>query len=295
MNATEVLKLARKFGLEIEDNIEFNEMGLDFQVVFVSERNGARWILRVPRRNDLMVKMNYEKNALDFLQQKLHVGIPDWKICERELIAYPLLEDPPVLTFDATTYEVEWNINREKNNLTGSLAQFLIELHTVDIKEASARGLHTLTVDQERTKTLNEICLVKQHIKIGEKPEQRWKAWLDDDGYWPEFLSVVHGDLYAGHVLAKPNGEITGVIDWSEVKIGDPSIDFAGHVNAFGTEGLGELITCYQQKGGRIWSRMAQHCVERSSIAPLKYAVFAIENDSEQHIEAARQQIAALK
>ena len=45
---------------------------------------------------------------------------------------------------------------------------------------------------------------------------------------------------------------ISGVIDWSESHVGDPSMDFTGHLAAFGKEGLKELIGAYEAAGGRM-------------------------------------------
>jgi len=46
---------------------------------------------------------------------------------------------------------------------------------------------------------------------------------------WPPISVLVHGDFYAGHILVDKKGQITGIIDWSEAKVNDPSIDFARH------------------------------------------------------------------
>lgn len=55
----EVLELAHKSGLTIEkDSIQFNESGLDFQVVLAADANGVRWILRLPRREDVLPSLD---------------------------------------------------------------------------------------------------------------------------------------------------------------------------------------------------------------------------------------------
>jgi aminoglycoside phosphotransferase (APT) family kinase protein len=40
-------------------------------------------------------------------------------------------------------------------------------------------------------------------------------------------VAVVHGDLYARHVLVGPGGGLAGVIDWGDVHAGDPAVDLA--------------------------------------------------------------------
>ncbi len=54
MTTLKVKQLANKKGLNIlEDSIEINESGVDFQVAHVTEQNGDKWILRIPRRPEI--------------------------------------------------------------------------------------------------------------------------------------------------------------------------------------------------------------------------------------------------
>ena len=39
--------------------------------------------------------------------------------------------------------------------------------------------------------------------------------------------TLVHGDLYARHVLVDANARPSGVIDWGDVHLGDPALDIA--------------------------------------------------------------------
>jgi Ser/Thr protein kinase RdoA (MazF antagonist) len=43
----------------------------------------------------------------------------------------------------------------------------------------------------------------------------------------PARLTIVHGDLYARHVLVDERGALSGVIDWGDIHLGDPAIDLA--------------------------------------------------------------------
>lgn len=57
----EVLELAHKHNLTIrEDSLQFNESGLDFQVVLARDTDGERWILRLPRREDVLPSVDKE-------------------------------------------------------------------------------------------------------------------------------------------------------------------------------------------------------------------------------------------
>ncbi len=56
-------------------------------------------------------------------------------------------------------------------------------------------------------------------------------AVLDDDAAWRFAPCVTHGDLGPEHVLVSASGDLSGVLDWEEVGIGDPAWDFAWWVH----------------------------------------------------------------
>jgi macrolide phosphotransferase len=128
---------------------------------------------------------------------------------------------------------------------------------------------------------------------VHEKRLVRWKRWLDDDSSWPDFSVVVHGDLYVGHVLVDGSERVTGVIDWSECRVDDPSIDMSSHLMVFGEAGLSKFLAAYERAGGRVWPRVAHHVAERLALAPVAYALFGLESGNEQHLAAAKAQLAA--
>ena len=65
-----------------------NESGMDFLVGFAEEAGtGARWILRKPRRPDVLDRADNEARVLKLIQSHLSVDVPDWRIYTPELIA----------------------------------------------------------------------------------------------------------------------------------------------------------------------------------------------------------------
>jgi len=291
MNTQDILNLAAKHGLQLNDNMTFNEMGIDFKVVFATALDGLPWVLRIPRRTDMGNRILEESKILALAKKHLSVAVPNWKIANQELIAYPLLQEKPVLTYDAETYELTWYMDKGNPNFVPSLAKVLVELHSIPILEAEAMGIKILTPEMVRQEISDRIKLVKSEVGIGSELENRWRRWLDNDPLWPVFSSFIHGDLYAGHILANETGEISGIIDWSEGQVGDPSMDFSGHISVFGEESLKGLISEYEKLDGKVWKNMYEQAVERHAASPLNYAFFAISTKSEEHIQAAKMQL----
>jgi aminoglycoside phosphotransferase (APT) family kinase protein len=52
------------------------------------------------------------------------------------------------------------------------------------------------------------------------------EAFLADEENFSFAPTLIHADLGPAHLLAE-GGELTGVIDWGDVRVGDPALDFA--------------------------------------------------------------------
>jgi macrolide phosphotransferase len=291
MKIKDIQKLAEEHGLILTDKMKFNEMGIDFKVGFATDTDGNQWLLRIPRRTNLGDQIAEERRILCMVRNHLLVQVPDWKIASPELVAYPLLEGKPALTFDAKTYEVSWNMDKESPHYISALAQVLVQLHSIPEDEVIENGLKVLTPESVRTETSERLLLVKSEIGISNELERRYQKWLDSDLLWPEYTKFIHGDLYAGHVLTTKDGDVTGIIDWSTAHVSDTDLDFSGHVAIFGEESLKTLITEYQKHGGEIWDKLFEQAIERAAAAPLAYGFFAIETQDEIHLNGAKAQL----
>lgn len=202
MKNRDIQKLAERNGLILSDEMSFNEMGIDFKVGFATDRDGTKWLLRIPRRTTLGEQIANEKRILQLVSKYLSVQVPDWRIANEKLVAYPLLDGKPALTYDAETYEVTWNMSKENDLYIPSLAKALIELHSIPTEEVLRNNLKVLTPEQVRNEISERLILVKSELGINAELELRYQKWLDNDALWPNFTKFIHGDLYAGHKVS---------------------------------------------------------------------------------------------
>lgn len=291
MTIKDIQILAEAHGLLLTEKMKFNEMGIDFKVGFAIDRSGQQWLLRIPRRNDMGEQIEKEKRILELVKKHLSIEVPDWQISSPELVAYPMLKYNPVLTFNAETYEVSWHMDKDSPKYITSLAKTLVEIHSIPEIEVWGNDLKIMKSSNLRPEIASHLQLVKSEIGISEQLETRYRKWLDNDALWADFTQFIHGDLYAGHVLASKEGIVSGIIDWSTAHIGDPAIDFSGHATVFGEESLKGLIMEYEKQGGKVWDKLYEQTLERAAAAPLAYGFFALETQDESHIAGAKVQL----
>lgn len=283
-----IATLARRHGLALAGEVETSELGLDFRAAFADDESGAAWVLRIPRRPDVWPRAENEARVLGLLKGRLPVEVPDWRIFTPDLIAYPRLAGTTAVTVEPETGTPTWNIDKDSATFVASLARTLAALHAVDPAEAAQAGLKVSSPEAARRAFADDLDRVKREIGVGESLWNRWRAWLDDDAAWPPFTTLVHGDLHVGHVLVDETSRATGVLDWTEAEVSDPSIDFIFHLMGFGESGLDRLLAAYEQAGGRTWPGLRAQARERLAAFPIKYALFALLSGQPEQLAAAR-------
>jgi macrolide phosphotransferase len=288
----EVLELAHQSGLTIEeDSIQFNESGLDFQVVLATDADEVRWILRLPRREDVLQSVDREKRMLDLVAPLLSVEVPRWTICTDELIAYRALSGIPVGTIDPEAKAYVWAIDIENlpDQFYTSLARGLASLHQVSIEQVRAAELPIKTAEEIRSDMKHRMAAVGNEFGVGQALWERWQSWLHNDDMWMQKTVLTHGELHAGHILTNSQAQVTGFIDWTEASVADSATDFVAYYHTFGQEALSKLISAYAEAGGHTWSRMAEHVIELNATSAIGVAEFAIRSGLDEYRQMAMQ------
>ncbi|MBY7143999.1 macrolide 2'-phosphotransferase [Virgibacillus sp. NKC19-3] len=292
MNKQQVVETARKYGLKVkEDSISFNESGLDFLVAYAKDDKGTEWVLRLPRRDDVMPRAVVEKKALDFIHKYVPFQVPVWSIYEDHLIAYKKLTGIPAGTIDPEMHNYVWKMNHENvpESFHQTLAKALASLHTLPRAEAHKAGLSVQTAEGARLLMIERMEKVKAKFGVGESLWNRWMLWVNNKELWPLRTGLTHGDIHAGHTLIDKDTNVTGLIDWTEAKVTDVSNDFVFQYQAFGETALEKLISYYRQAGGIYWPAMKEHIIELSAAYPVAVAEFAIASGLEAYEQMARE------
>ncbi|NDL68834.1 Mph(B) family macrolide 2'-phosphotransferase [Anaerotalea alkaliphila] len=288
----QVIEIAKKHNLILkEETMQFNESGLDFQVVFALDESGIDWVLRLPRREDVMPRTRVEKQALDLVNQYVKsFQAPNWIIYTNELIAYKKLDGVPAGTIDHNIRNYVWeiDINNVPPSFHMSLGRVLAELHSIPNDKATEFGLIVQTPEEARKSMKQRMNNVKTKFGVGEKLWNRWQSWVNDDEIWPKKTGLIHGDVHAGHTMIDKEANVTGLIDWTEAKVTDISNDFVFNYKAFGEEGLEALIIAYKEAGGYYWPKMKEHIIELVAAYPVSIAEFAIVSGVEEYVQMAK-------
>ncbi|MBB3729099.1 aminoglycoside phosphotransferase (APT) family kinase protein [Nonomuraea dietziae] len=205
----------------------------------------GRWIDRRPRRPEVADLLIMETRVMPWLAPQLPLKVPVPRVMDGE---------PLVVRHEAVP-------GRPVTELTAvhgrQLGAFLQALHGADVAGAVEHGLRGAEAAlQERRAFLGRF----REVVVPMVPERaEAEALLDAVEALPAD-TVVHADLGPEHLLAV-DGELTGVIDFSDAHVGDRAIDLSWLL--YGTpppfaEALAEAYAVTGEERGRalLWHRL---------------------------------------
>lgn len=276
----------------VEASAELDGSGLDFLVLHGGDAAGTRWIVRTPRRAEVVAAARVEARALRLVAGRLPVAVPDWRVHTDAVIAYPRLPGVPAISLEGEA--PKWNLDpaAPSQAFVDSLADALVALQAISPAEAVAAALPRKLIEEERRAYAAMIETTREVLAPRPATVARWQAWLEG-ATWPAQLALVHGDLHPGHLLLDEAGAVSGVLDWTEAHFGDPSTDLAMCFGCYGAATFARILERFTARGGVTWPGLAEHAAERWAFFPVMGAAWALRTGSAFALEHSRGQLAA--
>ncbi|MGP4977934.1 macrolide 2'-phosphotransferase [Brachybacterium tyrofermentans] len=281
----DLLALASAHGLELDrSTVRTEEIGLDFRVAFA--RSGTEdWVLRIPRRADVLDRADVEGRLLEVIAPELDAAVPDWRIHTSELIAYPLLPGTPGLTVGADG-TLTWNVDMASPAYAASLGDIVAQLHAVDPAAAAGTGIDVQSPADVREGWRRDLDRVSASFEIAPDLWERWNAWVAEESFWPTRTTLTHGELYPAHTLVHDE-RISAILDWTTAAVGDPAKDLMFHQVSAPPEVFDIAVEHYVRGGGEVGPRFAEHCTEMFAAGAVGYGLFALQTGDPAHRAAA--------
>ena len=192
--------------------------------------NGA-YVFRFPRRQIAAPLAETEGRLLPMLAPRLPLPIPAPTLLGHPADGYPWPFIGHALIPGRTACAAALD-EEQRGRLAEPLARFLAALHATPAEEAARHGAGPDTLARldlaRRLPRARE--LLDRLSRRGELADPRSLGAILDAApptFAPRSDVLVHGDLYARHLLIHADGRLAGVIDWGDVHLGDPAVDLA--------------------------------------------------------------------
>lgn len=222
--------------------------GWDSVALLVNDRD----VFRFAKRPDAAVRQAREAALLPLLADRLPLPIPhythtwtdpDWP--GTRIVGYQLIPGEPLPTDLA---------HPEQSAMQAAqLGEFVSALHAIPVEEARRCGALGGDAASRREAYRGFFASVRTDmLPLFTAQEQEaivafWSGYLDDDACFTFTPTLVHRDLIAEHILVEPaTGHLAGVIDWGDVGIDDPAVDFVGVWRQLGEEFARQMLAAYR-------------------------------------------------
>lgn len=164
--------------------------------------------------------------------------------------------------------------------LAEPLARFVAALHAFPVDEAKTLGarpddIGKLDVPHRARQTRAALVELRDAGVVDGDVVRRLDRVLDVAPRTDFAPALVHGDLYARHVLVDDAGAATGVIDWGDCHVGDVAVDLSLAHHMLPPSAHDAFRRAYGSIDEPTW-RLARFRAVVHATACLKYAVVAL-------------------
>ena len=166
-------------------------------------------------------------------------------------------------------------------------------IHGLSIDKIRQSGVPEFSASEVRENRLAELDRAAATGRIPAALLQRWEAALEDLDLFRFKPTVVHGDVSTGSIL-ELDGEVSGVVNWSNLHIGDPAEDFITFGANVDQEPLDAVKFAYFEKREEADSNLAQRATLYSELAVANYLVTSLKAGNEDDVEWAVSQLEAI-
>jgi aminoglycoside phosphotransferase (APT) family kinase protein len=176
--------------------------GFDFKVVLVDDR----WVVRIPRREQVLSALEQEIVLLPELEAALPVAVPHFEHISHDppFVVYPLIQGTPLI-----------------DEGSDGVRAFLESLHRVQTDVLPPTDW--IASYTEQCAKFEELVFPLLDSGDRSRAQALFAEVETLTGFDP---CVTHSDLGAEHLLVR-EGKLVGVIDWGDARLGDPALDYS--------------------------------------------------------------------
>jgi macrolide phosphotransferase len=208
--------------LDIVETSSFGGGGGDFDCALLTGRDGRHWLVRVPRNERAEAEQSADLVALRALsagvRTRLHFSVSVFA------------GQTPINGTRAIVYEFVYGTKVPLSGVdvarASSIGRAVAAIHALPSSFIADSGLPVFTA-LECLRSC--VTIIDRAAATGLVPAallSRWESATDETRLWQFQPTVINGSLSADSVLWG-GSEVTGVLGWHELRVGDPARDLA--------------------------------------------------------------------
>ncbi|MDQ1548007.1 MAG: macrolide phosphotransferase [Actinomycetota bacterium] len=207
-------------GLDIVETSVFGGSGGDFDCALLTDRDGRHWLVRVPRNERAESEQSADLVALRALsagvRTRLHFAVSAFA------------GQTPINGTRAIVYEFVYGAKVSLGGIdvprASSIGRAVAAIHSLPTSFVADSGLPVLSSIECLRSCVTTIDRAAATGLVPAALLSRWEAATEETRLWQFQPTVINGALSADSLLFA-GAEVTGVLGWQELRVGDPARD----------------------------------------------------------------------
>lgn len=197
----------------------------DFCSALLVDSEDRRWRVRSPRHVEASARLETERQILRAFSPAIRAELPfllptvAGTVRQGELITFVYSH------IAGKAHSVE-DLAAGTAALALEIGRSIAAIHDLPQELVTTFDLPSYTANEFRQRKLNELDQAATTGKIPPTLLRRWEHAMEDVALWRFNACVVHGDLHEDNILLNDD-QVSAVIGWTELRVGDPADDFA--------------------------------------------------------------------
>jgi macrolide phosphotransferase len=276
-------------GLDIVEASGFGGAGGDFDCALLTGRDGKHWLVRVPRNERAEAEQSADLVALRALsagvRTRLHFAVSAFA------------GQTPINGTRAIVYEFVYGSKSPLSAIdvpkASSIGRAVAAIHSLPTSFVADSGLPVLSAPECLRSC---ISIIDRAAATGLVPGallSRWESATEEARLWQFQPTVINGSLSADSLLFA-GGEVTGVLGWQELRVGDPARDLSWLLAAR-DEAVPEVaLDAYNEVRGGADRQVRQRAMLYSELELAKWLLHGTELRNQDIVDDAVNLLAAL-
>ena len=188
---------------------------------------------------------------------------------------------------------VDINALNPAEELVGHLGRTLASIHNLSADRLRQTGVPEFTSNQIREARLSELDRAAATGLVPAALLQRWENALEDLDLFRFQESAIHGNLVGENIL-ELDGDVSGVLGWSSLRIGDPAEDLVPYAASGNSELLDAVKFAYFEHRADTDANLAQRATLYAELDIARYLVQMLAEGNQGEAEWATSELEAI-
>ena len=276
-------------GLDIVETTSFGGAGGDFDCALLTGRDGKHWLVRVPRNERAEAAQSADLVALRALsagvRTRLHFSVSAFA------------GQTPINGTRAIVYEFVYGSKVSLGSLdvgqASSIGRAIAAIHALPTSFIADSGLPVLTALECLRSCVTVIDRAAATGLVPAALLSRWEAAAEETRLWQFQPTVVNGSLSSDSLLFAGE-EVTGVLGWQDLRVGDPARDLSWLLGASDETVPEFALDAYNEVRGGADRQVRQRAMLYSELELAKWLLHGTELRNQEIVDDAVELLGAL-